>query len=106
MAAPMPRDPPVTRATFPAREANSDPLGSAEGLLKSAQSFGVAHGDRLQRAVAAAQEAAQDLPGSDLDEYFHALSDQPAHGLSEGRLTGLPVSTTYRVDVNVVGAAF
>src|SRR5919201_3729306 len=80
MAAPIPRDPPVTRATLPASEPNS---GSAERLLEPAERLRIADGHRLERAVAAAQEPGQDLAGADLDEHADAFLHEAAHGLSE-----------------------
>src|SRR5688500_18099609 len=87
MAAPMPRDPPVTSATLPSSE--QKPLsGSGERLLELAQRVGIADGERRQRAVAAAQEAAQHLARSDLHEHADAVAHEGADGLRELHGTG------------------
>src|SRR5919106_6451298 len=79
----MPRDPPVTSATLPSREQKAPFSGSGKRLLELAQRVGVAYGECLQRAIAAAEQAAEHLARTDLDEDADAVAHERAHRLRE-----------------------
>src|SRR5207247_3228972 len=86
MAAPIPREPPVTSAIFPSREAKA--LGGRKRLLQLLECLGLADRDGAKRAVAAAEQPGQHLAGADLHEGRHALLDELADSLGPFHWTG------------------
>src|SRR4051812_45495328 len=77
--APMPREPPVTRAVLPSSEQKLE----TEGLLELLEPGEVVHGDRLDARLDPLYETGQDLARPDLDERLHALVDELLRRLRE-----------------------
>ena len=80
MAAPIPRDAPVTRATRFSRLQKS---GGSEHLLELSETVGIPDGDGAKRPVAAPKKTAQNLARTDLDEQTRALAAKRARCLRE-----------------------